>query len=65
MLVPEGVGTYCGGLESVIRTPKLTENDLLEFRDYLIKKYRPTSNKPVWDKFRDTHLASNVEYSKN
>ena len=67
MLVSEGIGAYGtihGGSEAVVRTPELSEKDLLQFRKYLVEKYRPASNKFEWDKFRDTHLASNVEYQK-
>lgn len=67
MLVSEGTGAYAtinGGSEAIVRTAELSNQDLLDFRKYLIEKYKPASNKFEWDKFRDTHLASNVEYKK-
>lgn len=66
MLVSEGVGAYAtkeGGSESIIRTKSLSNEELLQFRNYLVQKYKPASNRFEWqDKFRDTHLESKVEY---
>ena len=68
MFQGEGLGAYGqkgGNTESVVRTSKLSSEDLLRFRDYLVDRYKPKSHKEHWkdeDKFRDTHLKSQVEY---
>jgi radical SAM superfamily enzyme YgiQ (UPF0313 family) len=63
----EGLGAHTlgkGKSEAVLRTKALTPERLLEVREYIIKKYKPLSHAPGWnDKFRDSHLKSNVEYS--
>ena len=44
---------------------ELTDEELIGFRDYLVNTYRPVSGTEKWkDKFRDTHLESEVEYKK-
>lgn len=52
MLIPEGLGAYGqigGNTEAgVIRTTELSNEELVEFRDYLINKYRPASSKIKW-----------------
>jgi len=47
-----------------VRTNALSQQDLQEFRDYLVDKYRPKSHKTHWqeDHFFDTHLQTNPEY---
>jgi len=57
----EGLGAYGqkgGKTESVVRTNELTSKDLLDFRDYLVERYKPKSH----GHFFDTHLKSEVEY---
>ncbi len=57
----EGLGAYGqkgGATESVVSTSALSSQDLLEFRDYLVNKYKPKSHNHMWDdKFFDSHLA--------
>jgi len=58
----EGLGAYGqkgGNTEAVVRTKTLSEQDLLEFRNYLVDKYKPKSHKPHWF---DTHLDGGSEY---
>ena len=55
-ITKEGVGAYGqkgGKTESTVRTGRLSSQDLLTFRDYLVEKYKPKSH----GKFFDTHLA--------
>jgi len=63
----EGLGAHTqkeGESESVLRTSALTSEDLLRERERIIKMYKPQSHITAWkDKFRDTHLDSNVEYN--
>jgi radical SAM superfamily enzyme YgiQ (UPF0313 family) len=52
----EGSGAYGkkgGKTEANCRTKALSSNDLLEFRDYLVREYKPKSH----GHFFDTHLA--------
>lgn len=67
--IGEGLGAYGqkgGNTEAVVRTSALSQEELLEFRDYLVMTYRPRSHKTHWnseeDKFFDTNLNSDVEY---
>ena len=60
----EGLGAYGqkgGKTESVVRTKALSSQDLLDFRDYLVRRYKPQSHdgKKTGDQFFDTHLARN------
>lgn len=58
----EGLGAYGqkgGNTESVVRTSDLSQHELLQFRDYLVDKYKPKSHKEHWF---DNHLNSEVEY---
>ena len=53
----EGLGAYGqkgGNTEAVVRTGALTRDELMEFRNYLVGKYKPESH----GKFFDTHLAT-------
>mgnify|MGYP001613518055 CR=1 FL=1 len=58
----EGLGAYGqagGSTEAVVATSALSQERLLEFRDYLVKTYRPQSHKEKFkneDLFFDTHL---------
>jgi len=67
-LLGEGLGAHTqkkGSSEAVLRTSALSPEDLLRIRDEIIQEYRPGSHTTAWyDKFRDTHLASKVEYDK-
>lgn len=60
----EGLGAYGqkgGYSEAVVRTSELTREDLLNFRDYLLRKYKPQSHKTRWeDSFFDTHLKKDI-----
>lgn len=60
----EGLGAYGqkgGKTEAVVRTSELSQEDLLDFRDYLVKTYKPQSHdgKKTGDQFFDTHMARN------
>jgi len=65
----EGLGAYGqkgGNTEAVVRTKALSQEELLEFRNYLVTTYQPRSHRAHWskeeDKFFDTNLNSEVEY---
>src|SRR3990167_3423225 len=51
-MLNEGLGAYGqtgGKTESgVIRTTNLTNDELINFRDYLVKTYKPESSKQMW-----------------
>lgn len=56
----EGLGAYGqkGGLtEGVVRTRGLSRDELVDFRDYLVRAYHPESH----DHFFDTHLEGGKE----
>jgi len=45
-----------------VRTAALSSQDLKDFRNYLVNKYRPGSHQEKWkDKFFDTHLTGDME----
>lgn len=61
----EGLGAYGqkgGNTESVVGTKALSSQELLDFRNYLVETYKPLSHKERWNRFHDTHLATQVEY---
>lgn len=65
----EGLGAYGqkgGNTECVVRTEALSREDLLTFRDYLVKTYRPKSHSEKWKKadFFDSHIVSKVDYDE-
>ena len=58
----EGLGAYGqkgGSTEAVVRTSSLTSRELLAFRDYLVKTYKPQAHLEKWkDNLHDTHLVT-------
>lgn len=57
----EGLGAYAQrdcGTDSVVRTPELSADDLVEIREELIRTYRFHSHVGPRDHFFDTHLAA-------
>ena len=65
-IIGEGLGAYGqkgGSTEAVVRTEALSQQELLQFRDYLVDTYKPKSHQEHWkDKSRDIHLVSQSEY---
>ena len=59
--IGEGLGAYgqkqCG-TDSVVRTPDLSPEDLIQIREELIRTYRFVSHVGRQDHFFDTHLAA-------
>lgn len=55
----EGLGAYGqkgGSTECVVRTSNLSREDLINFRDHLVKIYKPQSHSKKWDSLFDKHI---------